>query len=71
MTESDYNSGIHLWVEASLIRARARIAGMEATNQQRAIEGKSPAYTEEHFEKAIIEEGATHNAVVGELQRRY
>jgi len=42
----------------------ARIAGMQAENQQRQLQGYSPAYTAEAFEAVLDEHGVHHNAVL-------
>lgn len=34
---------------ALIYAANARVAGMQAANQQRAAQGESVAYTEDHF----------------------
>jgi hypothetical protein len=59
--------------QAAIIMARAaccnaRIAGMTAENQQRAVEGNSPAYVSDDFERVIIEEGVGHIDVIGFLR---
>lgn len=43
----------------------ARIAGMVAENQMRAVRGEGPAYVKEHFDRAANESGIHHNAVIG------
>ena len=39
-----------LEILALLYAANARVLGMEAANQGRAVNGNSPAYTEDHFQ---------------------
>lgn len=63
MEVSERNQTILLDVEARIMRAKARVAGMEAANAQRALVGDSPAYGEAQFEAVIKEEGLYHNQI--------
>lgn len=42
----------------------ARVAGMQAANQQCQIQGESPAYDVEHFNALLDEYGVHHNSVL-------
>lgn len=59
--------------KAAIIMSRAaelnaKVAGMQAENQQRLIQGDSPMYNEEAFNNEIIATGCHWNAVCETLQ---
>lgn len=54
----------HAYCMAMSMRAYGLIAGMQAENQQRVIEGKSLAYTEEAFDKVLDDCQQGHNSVI-------
>ena len=51
--------------------ALVELEAMKAENSQRAIEGKSMAYTENQFMELIIKHQIGHNAVVTNLNQDY
>jgi len=53
------------YVQAQASAALIEAMGMHATNQQRAVEGASPAYTDVDFNALIERYGIHHNAVCG------
>jgi len=50
-------------VMAQTTAANCRLAGMQALNAERERRGESAAYTEEDFEKIIMEFGLGYNQV--------
>ena len=50
-----------VYMQMQIAQATIRMQGMVAGNKQRAIEGKSMAYTEENFTALIDEYGIYHN----------
>jgi hypothetical protein len=52
------------FVIAQAACAMAEIAGMQATNQQRAHVGMAPAYDEQHFQAVITNNVIGHNSVL-------
>lgn len=55
-------------VNAAAARAQARIAAMQALNQERQANSHALAYDEAAFLAVIDEEGIGHNAVLTTLQ---
>jgi hypothetical protein len=54
-------------VFARCVNALARIEGMKAENQMRAINQRAPAYSESHFISVIEEERVSWNDVMSRL----
>lgn len=52
------------FIMAQVAIAMARIAGMQAENQYRAIIGMAPVYRESNFQEAANEDVLGHNAVI-------
>ena len=55
------------YVQAQTTCAMVEAMGMQAENRQREIEGKSMAYTHEHFYALIEQYGIHHNSLVTRL----
>ena len=64
-TIEQHNQWLIIKAQAAIIRATARISGMNAENELRKLQGQSPAYNEEAFEKAILDEGVSYNDIQG------
>lgn len=58
-----YRLGKIVEANANMIRLQARVAGMQAENQQRANLGQSVAYDAAAFDRAITEEQAGVNEI--------
>lgn len=50
-----------VYMQMNMLQAEITMQGMIAENTQRAIEGKSPAYTEAEFVSLIDNFGIHHN----------
>ncbi len=55
---------------AAITRAKARIDGMNAENQQRERRGESLAYVEKNFTDVIAEEDIDQSTVIERLYHR-
>ena len=60
-----------LMMQASLIRAQIRLAGMQAENVIRQTCGDAMAYNEKEFLKIIDEEGISCNQVIEATKSLY
>ena len=56
-----------LYVKSQIVCAEIEMNAMIAENKQREIEGKSMAFTEEHFMKLLEQYEINHNAVYSRL----
>ena len=50
-------------IMALAAQLNATVSGMNAENQQRSVNGESPAYRGDAFETAISESGCYHNNI--------
>lgn len=58
----------HLSLLTSITRAQIMLAGMQAENDQRKLQGDAPAYREEDFNAMITEEGIDYNSTIERLR---
>lgn len=69
MENSDHILINHAYCITLSMQAYAKITGMQAENQQRAVQGLSPAYVEKDFLSVIDDCQQHHNGVLTNMNQ--